>query len=421
MSYAALDVCRAVGDHPGVTAIHVIVGAGQAGGWAAIAMRQAGFTGRVLLVGDERWRPYERPPLSKAMLAGEPEPPVLFFHEQARYAELAIELLLGAAVEELDAAAHRIRLHGGTSLPYDKMLLATGGRARRLPLPGAEHVHLLRTIEDARAIRTRLASARRVICIGAGVIGLEIASSARGRGCEVTVLEAGPIAMGRCVSIEGARFIEALHRSAGVELRFEASVEAVEAQPDGSFQVICNDGVLAADCVIAGIGMQRNLDLAAGAGLAIDGGIMVDELGRTDAPGIYAAGDVAAFLHPHYRRRLRLESWRHAQNHGIAVGRVMAGEALPYDDIPWFWTDQHGVNLQVAGLPAEAARTVVRINQPPVFVAVHLAADDAVVGVTAAGSPRDIRAGTALIKARKPIDPVMLADPAVPLQRLLGR
>ena len=401
---------------------YVIIGAGQAGGWAAIGMRQAGFTGRILLVGEESWRPYERPPLSKAMLMADPEPPVLFFHDEGKYAEQGIELVLRTAAEEVNATAHQVGLRDGRVLAYDRLLLATGGRARRLAIPGGERALLLRTLEDARAIRARLAVGRRVVCIGAGVIGLEIASSARARGCAVTVLEAAPVAMGRCVSPEGARFVEALHRAAGVDLRMGVTIEAIERQPDGTEQVICRGGDrFVADCVIAGIGMERNLELAQAAGLAIDGGVVVNEFGQTSAPDIYAAGDVAAFLHPHYGRRLRLESWRHAQNHAIAVGRAMSGDAVPYDDIPWFWTDQHGANLQITGLPGEAARTVVRVNQPPAFVAVHLAPDDTVVGVTAAGSPRDIRAGTALIKARRPVDPVLLADPAVPLQRLLAR
>jgi 3-phenylpropionate/trans-cinnamate dioxygenase ferredoxin reductase subunit len=401
---------------------HIIIGAGQAGGWAAIGMRQAGFSGRILLVGEEIWRPYERPPLSKAMLTGETEPPVLFFHDEGKYAEQGIELLLGTAAEEVDAKAHRVRLRDGRVLAYDRLLLTTGGRARRLTIPGGERALLLRTLEDARLIRARLSVARRVVCIGAGVIGLEIASSACTRGCAVTVLEAAPVVMGRCVSPEGARFAEALHRAASVDLRLGVTIEAIECQPDGTEQVICRGGDrFVADCLIAGVGMERNLDLAQAAGLAIEGGIVVDEFGQTGAPDVYAAGDVAAFLHPHYGRRLRLESWRHAQNHGIAVGRAMSGDAVPYDDIPWFWTDQHGVNIQITGMPAEAARTVVRVNQPPAFVAVHLAADDTVVGVTAAGSPRDIRAGTALIKARRPVDPVLLADSAVPLQRLLAR
>lgn len=402
---------------------HVIVGAGQAGGWAAIAMRQAGYGGRILLVGEETWRPYERPPLSKEVLTQDPEPAVKYFHPEGRYAEHAIELLLGVAVQEVDIAGHLVRLSDGRTLGYDRLLLTPGGRARHLPVPGGEHALYLRTIEDARLIRSRLSQASRVICVGAGVIGLEIASSARQRGAEVTVLEALPRAMGRSVSPEGASFVEGLHRAAGVALHFGIIVDAIEAGASGELCVHCRSGArFAGDAVIAGVGMQRNLTLAEHAGLALEGGIVVDELGRTDAPDVYAAGDVTAFHHPLFDRRLRLESWRHAQNHGIAVGKAMCGDTTPYDDIPWFWTDQHGVNLQVAGLPADAARTLIRTNAPPKsFTAVHLAEDGSVIGVTAANNPRDIRAGQALIRSRHPVDQAALADPGVPLQQLIRR
>jgi NADPH-dependent 2,4-dienoyl-CoA reductase/sulfur reductase-like enzyme len=401
---------------------HVIVGAGQAGGWAAIAMRQAGYGGRIVLVGEEPWRPYERPPLSKEVLTDDPEPPVKYFHPEGRYAEQGIELLLGVAVRELDVAGRHVRLCDGRTLGYDRLLLTQGGRARHLPVPGGEHALYLRTLEDARRLRARLSEASRVVCIGAGVIGLEIASSARRRGAAVTVLEALPRAMGRSVSPEGAAFVETLHRQAGVALHFGVIVDAIEAAA-GEFRVHCRGGAsFAADTVIAGVGMQRNLTLAEHAGLALEGGIVVDELGRTSARDVYAAGDVTAFYHPLFDRRLRLESWRHAQNHGIAVGKAMCGDATPYDDVPWFWTDQHGVNLQVAGLPADAAHTVIRANAPPAaFTAVHLAEDGSVIGVTAANNPRDIRAGQALIRARQPVDRAVLADPGVPLQQLARR
>ena len=403
-------------------ATHVIVGAGQAGGWAAIAMRQAGFDGRIVLVGEEPWRPYERPPLSKAVLTDEAEPPIAYFHAAERYAEQRIELLLGTAVTGIEPEAHRVRLSDGQALDYDRLLLTVGGAARHLPVHGGDKALYLRTLEDARLIRARLAHARSVLCVGAGVIGLEIASSARARGCNVTVLEALPRAMGRSVSPEGAAFIETLHRNAGVALHFGVVVDAIEDIP-GGLRVTCRDGeMFTCDLVIAGVGMQRNLALAEAAGLSLEGGIVVDELGRTSAADIYAAGDVTAFHHPLFDRRLRLESWRHAQNHGIAVGKAMCGDTTPYDDIPWFWTDQHGVNLQVAGLPADAVTTIVRANTPPnVFTAVHLAADSSVIGVTAANNPREIRAGQALIKSRQPVEVAALSDSAVPLQRLLAR
>ena len=404
-----------------MAATFVIVGAGQAGGWAAVTLRQSGFDGRILLIGEEIWRPYERPPLSKAVLTEDPEPSVLYFHPEARYAELGIELMLGMPADALDPDAHTMRMADGQVVVYDRLLLATGGQARRLPVHGSGRALLLRTLEDARAIRERLGRVRRVLCIGAGVIGLEIASSARARGCDVTVLEALPRAMGRAVSAEGAAFIVGLHNAAGVALHFDVVVERLDAASDGGTIVTCRDGrTFAADLVVAGVGMQRNIALADRAGLALEGGIVVDEWGRTSAPDVFAAGDVAAFRHPLFGRRLRLESWRHAQNHGIAVARAMCGDAPPYDDVPWFWTDQHGVNLQVAGLPADAARTIVREGGPPdAFIAVHLAEDGSLLGVTAANNPREIRAGQALIKSRKVPDVGKLADARVPLQRLM--
>ena len=405
---------------------HVVVGAGQAGGWAAVAMRQAGFTGRIVLIGEEVWRPYERPPLSKAVLLEDPEPEVLYFHPEQRYAELGIELMLGVAVEAVQPDEHCLRLADGRRLDYDKLALTVGGVARRLPIAGGDRALYLRTLEDARAIRARLATAKRVVCIGAGVIGLEIASSACARGCAVTVLEALPRAMGRAVSPEGAAFIEGLHRAAGVALHFGVVVDRLEPAGDDGTRVVCRDGeAFEADRVVAGVGMQRNLALADAAGLALEGGIVVDEWGRTSAPDVFAAGDVTAFIHPLFGQRLRLETWRHAQNHGIAVGKAMVAANLPdgappYDDVPWFWTDQHKVNLQVAGLPAEAARTIVREGVPGGgFVAVHLDAAGAVIGVTAANNPREIRAGQALVKAHKVIEAAKLADGSVPLQRLM--
>jgi len=413
-----MDFVAGAREHSAMSETHLIIGAGQAGGWAAVTLRQAGFAGRIVLIGAEPWLPYERPPLSKAVLTAEIEPPIAYFRDSARYDAHGIETLTGVRAVEIDRRAHQVRLADGQILAYDRLLLATGGRARALTVPGAARALCLRTLEDARAIRARLATARQVVCIGAGVIGLEVAASARARGAAVTVLEAAARPMGRSVSPEGADFVARLHHDAGVDLRCGVAVAAIAPGPGGTERVLTADGgVFPADLVLAGVGMERALDLAAAAGLALDGGIAVDAWGRSSDPAIFAAGDVAAFLHPLFPdRRLRLESWRHAQNHGIAVGRAMAGgEVAPYDDIPWFWTDQHGVNLQVAGFPAEAARTVVRVDRDRVFVAVHLDAADRVIGITAAGSPRDIRAGTALIRAACPVDPRLVADASLPL------
>lgn len=223
------------------------------------------------------------------------------------------------------------------------------------------------------------------------------------------------------MSAEAAAFIERLHRSAGTAIHTGVRIESIDADHDHHVVTCADMAAIHADLVIAGIGMKRNDELAAQAGLGTDNGILVDERARTSVPNIFAAGDVAAFHHPFYGRRLRLEVWRHAQNQGIAAGKTMAGQETAYDDIPWFWTDQHGVNIQITGLVDEATRTIVRTDEPTRFVAVHLDDGDRVVAVTAAGSPRDIRPGTALIRSRRPVDPLLLADPNVTLADLARR
>ena len=396
----------------------VIVGAGQAGAHAAVAMRMAGLAGPLILVGAEPHPPYERPPLSKAVLTDEPEPQPGWFYPAARYQELAIELLTGVAAVAIDRAAARVVLADGRRLAYDRLLLATGGRARTLSVPGGERALTLRTLDDARRLRALLKPGARVVCIGAGVIGLEVASSAHSRGCAVTVLEAAATPLGRAMAPEMAHWVADLHRAAGVSLQFGVSVAAIEKDA-----VLCADGVrVPADLVTAGIGMARNTQLAEDAGLAVDNGIVVDAFGRTSADGVWAAGDVAAFWHPRLGRRLRLESWRHAQDHGLAVGRVMAGQSAPYDEVPWFWTDQHGRNIQVAGLPAEAARTVLRGGPTDAsFCAFHLDASGRVVAATGVNAPREVRAAMALIRGGSPVEDAKLADPTVRLQTLVAR
>lgn len=396
--------------------VHLIVGAGQAGANAAVAMREAGFAGRILLLGEEPHRPYERPPLSKAALTEDPEPDPSFFYKLEKYESLGIELMLGARAARLDIARRTLALADGTALPFDRLLLATGGRARTLPVPGAAHALTLRTLEDAHRIRARLRPGVRVVCIGAGVIGLETAASAHQRGCDVTVLEAAPGVMGRAMTPAMARWVERLHLARGVGLHLGAGVAAIE--PD---RVLCADGrAFPADLVIAGVGMVRNVGLAQEAGLEVDGGIVVDEFGRTGVQGIFAAGDVAAFWHPVLQRRLRLESWKHAQNHGIAVGRSMAGVATQYEDVPWYWTDQHGITIQVAGSPHEAATTVLRGDETAAnFSAFHLGPDGQLVAATGVNAAKDVRVAIAMIEKGLAPDPAKLADPSVKLQALL--
>ncbi|MDE2516911.1 MAG: FAD-dependent oxidoreductase [Rhodospirillales bacterium] len=394
---------------------HLVLGAGQAGSWAAMAMREAGFAGRILLLGAERVAPYERPPLSKAMLTAPAALPPPFFHPPERYAARDIALRLACPAAAIDVAAGCVVLEDGERVGFDRLLIATGGRARRLTIPGGQHALVLRDLDDAAALRARLAAAQRVICIGAGVIGLEVAASARTLGKAVTVLEEASRPMGRAVSAEAAAFIAGLHAAAGCTLRCATRVLAIEAA-GGGFIVHTDAGTLAADLVVAGIGMERNQEIAAAAGIATDRGIVVDARGATSAPGIYAAGDVTAFPHTLVPGLLRLETWRHAQNHAIAVARALCGQDGVYDDVPWFWTDQYGVNFQVAGLPGQAVRTVLRPDAR--FLALHLDAENRLIGAEGADAARDIRAAERLIRHRRVLAPAMLADPALTLTAL---
>lgn len=398
----------------------VIVGAGQAGGNAAVAARDAGYEGPITLIGAEAHPPYERPPLSKEALLAETLPGPQLFFSPAKLAERGIETRLGVRVAAIRAAAHEAVLSDGAVLPWEKLLIATGGRARALPVPGGERALLLRTHEDAAAIRARLAPGARVVCIGAGVIGLEIASSARARGCRVTVIEAADGVMGRVLSTPMATFMHERHAAAGVTVHLGTAVHAIEPAKEAAARVICGGFDVAADVVVAGVGIVRETALAETAGIVCPAAVPVDATNATSVADVYAAGDIAEFPHPLFGRRMVLETWRHAQNHGIAAGRAMAGKPAPYDDVPWFWTDQLGMNLQVAGLPREGVRTVWRGELGAAsFTAFHLDAEGCLIGAEGVGAAREIRAAQALIKSRKPADAAMLADPAVPAQKLM--
>jgi len=395
----------------------VIVGSGNAGLGAALELRRQGFSGRVLLLGAEPHLPYERPPLSKAHLAADGLPMPLLQSADLLAAQ-RIELRTGCRVEALDTTAARVHFADGGSEPYDQLLLATGGRARTLdPLAGGQHALTLRSYDDALALRARLAAPPgHLVVVGAGVIGLEVAATARGLGWRVTVLEGADRPMARMLTPELSGFMASLHAAAGVELRFGVALQALEPTADGRLGVQSAGGALDADLVVAGIGMQPDTALAAAAGLATDGGIVVDEFGRASAPAVHAAGDAASLWHPRFNRRLRLESWQHAARHGAATARTMLGRSEAYDEVPWSWTDQYDLNLQVLGLPAEADRSLLRGSPADrKFVALHLK-KRRLVGATLVNLGREMRPCKALIECGVELDLVRLADPAVSLR-----
>lgn len=393
----------------------VIVGAGECGTRAALTLRQAGWDGAVTLIGAEPEIPYERPPLSKPA-EGVPAPTPIATREQL--AGAGIDYRCGVAVTGIERATRRLALSDGGTLGYRGLLLATGARPRALPAapPPAQ---TYRTLADARALLGARLTGRRVVLIGAGLIGLELAAVMRARGAEVVVLEAGERALGRAVLPELAEAIVERHRAAGVRLHFGVTVARAEA---GGVRL--GDGRhIAADAVIVAIGVLPNAELAAAAGLAVADGIAVDPMLRTADPAIFAAGDCAAVWYPFYRTRLRFECWRNAQDQGIAAARSMLGGGEPFDRLPWFWSDQYELGLQVVGRADPALRTVRRDLGGAACVLFSVAGDGRLAAASGLGPgtavAKEVRLAERLIEAGIRPDPAALADPSANLKSLL--
>lgn len=393
-----------------------IVGAGEAGVAAAATFRQEGFTGRIALLCDEYRFPYERPPLSKEVLLGV-EADARLIRPESWYAEMHIDLHLGARVVDIAAADCQLTTNRGgdiAKLSYGKLLLATGARVRELA--GCTSVRYLRTFEEGEALRLALGSAKSIVVIGGGVIGLEVASSATALGLSVTVVDLAPRLMARALAPDVAHWLEALHKDAGVSVLTDVGSVEVEAR-DGGQTVVLGDGKrLPADLVIAGIGVVPNDGLAQLAGCRLDNGIVVDGSGRTTVENIFAAGDVAAFHHPTFGRQMRVEAWQHAGRHGSHVARAMLGVVDDYCEVPWFWTDQHGTNLQVTGIAAGSELTVWR-GETASRTGFHFISDR-LVGATTINNGRDMRPAAKLIAAGWRGDPELLVDTNTPLGKL---
>lgn len=392
----------------------IIVGAGHAGGRAALTLREEGYTGRLILIGDELHLPYERPPLSKGLLQGTAELAGYSLCDSARLAELGIEHIAGNPVTHLEPQQHRLQLADGQWLPYAGLLLATGGRARRLPQAQA-NVLYLRTHDEALALRSALRPGTRLVVVGGGFIGLEVAATARGLGCEVTVLEAGPRLAGRVLPPVISQALLDLHREHGVEVRLNVALESIQADA-----VLLVDGHrLPCDLIVVGIGMQPNLELAAAAGLEVGQGIRVDAYLRTSAPNIYAAGDVCEFrLDGLYQRQ---ETWRNAEAQGRHAALNLLGREVPFEALPGFWSDQYGWGLQTVGV---ITPTVVNRPLPSGgLLLFYLDADQHLQGACgwAPGSSvaKDIKLCERLISARIALDTASLANPELSLKLLL--
>ncbi|MFO1037620.1 MAG: FAD-dependent oxidoreductase [Geminicoccaceae bacterium] len=404
----------------------VVVGAGEAGARAVASLRERGYGGPLTLLGEEAHGPYERPPLSKGVLTAEDEqdgPPSIL--DPARLQSLAVAHRAGACAVAIDREAHLLLLADGASVPYTKLLLAVGAGPRRLHLAGAgpgDILHL-RTFGDALALRRRLRPGARIVIVGGGFIGLEVAESAVARGCRVAVVEAAPRILQRGVPEEIARRVAQVHLDAGVDLRTGVGLAGIERAGGKTAVALADGSTLPCDEVIAGIGAVPRTELAEAAGLAVENGIRVDDRLRTDDPAIWAAGDCCSFPHPLYGGgRMRLEAWRNAQDQGAAAAANMLGADEPYAKVPWFWSDQYDQTLQVAGL-ASFGRITVERKLDGAAMLFHLDQDGRLMAASAFGPngaiARDVKLAEMLIARRAQPDPDKLADRSVGLKSLL--
>jgi len=399
----------------------VIVGAGQAGGWAAQTLRSEGFKGRIVLIGDEAHRPYERPPLSKAVLAGDAHADSTHLLKPDAFDRLDIDWRPKVAATRIDRPARQVHLSQGEPVRYDKLILCNGGRARRLEVPGADlpGVFTLRSIEDAMALGAALSANKRLLIVGGGWIGLEVAATARKKGLDVTVVEAMDRLCERTVPPVISGYLHRLHSAHGVEVLLGTGVRALARAPEGGLSATLGDGrAIACDAVLVGIGLVANDALAREAGLACKGGVVVDSQCRSSDPDILAAGDVAAWHCEWAGRRMRLESWQNAQEQGIAAARAALGMAVNHQPLPWFWSDQYDVNLQIFGMPAPSHRVVVRGDPDSHGFVVFFLDQDKVVAALGPNCAKDLRFARRLIERRTSVDPERLADIRTPLAKL---
>lgn len=399
----------------------IIVGAGQAGGWAAQTLRKEGFDGKVVLIGEESHYPYERPPLSKAVLSGEALAESTHLIKTDAFEKLELDWRPNVRVTSIDRAGKQVLLSTGEQIGYDKLILCNGGRARPMQIPGADLPGLftLRSIDDAHALSKELCAGKSITVVGGGWIGLEVAATAREKGVKVTVVEAMARLCERTVPPEISEYLANLHARHGTEVLLGEGVTRFARNAEGTLTVTLRNGrEIVCDAVVIGIGLIPNDELARDAGLECDGGVVVDAQCRTSDENILAAGDVASWHCRWAGRRKRLESWQNAQEQGIAAARSALGLDVNHQPLPWFWSDQYGTNLQIYGMPDAKHRVVVRGDaQSDSFVLFYLEGNQvrAALGPNAA---RDLRFARRLIESHKVINPELLADTHVALSKL---
>lgn len=400
----------------------VIIGAGLAGAGAAEALRKHGYDGAITLLGDEPEGPYLRPPLSKEYLRGEVERESVHVHPEAFYAEHQIDLRTSTAVRAIAPAAHEVVLDDDRRLPFDRLLIATGARARALPVPGADlpGVVMLRTLADADALREAAAHAERIVVIGAGWIGSEVAASLRMLDRRVILVAPDAVPLERVLGPEIGGVYRDLHREHGVDLRPGTTVGAIMGSKRVEAVETADGARIAADLAVVAIGVRPNAELAQAAGLAVGNGIEVSATLETSVPGIFAAGDVASAWHPFFGRRLRSEHWANAKFQGSAAGRLLLGARLPFDRLPYFYSDQYDLSMEYTGRGEPSDQLVVRGNLADrAFVAFWLADGRVVAGMNA-NVPDVAKPIERLIRSRAAVDLDALADPSIPIDDLAG-
>src|SRR5215213_4560071 len=413
------------GWHPGgrglMAETFVIVGAGLAGGGAAATLREEGFDGRVVLIGAEPQPPYERPPLSSEYLRGESPFEQALFQPLDFYGENNIETRFGVRVTRVDATEKVIELDNGERVPYEALLVATGVRNRRIPIPGfdLEGIYGLRTVADSDHIHAEISPGRKAVVVGMGFIGSEVAASLRQSGVEVAVVDRNTVPLRRVLGEEVGRVVEEIHRDHGTELIFEDKVAAFEGAERVERVITQRGHRIECDFVVVGLGVEPVAELLAGTGVDIGNGVLVDEYCRTSVEGIYAAGDVANHYHPVFGRRIRVEHWQNALKQGPAAARSMLGKGDRYEEIPWFWSDQYDANLQYAGYHTEWDELVVRGSMEERNFVAFYRKDERVLAAVAVNRGKELRRSMRLIDAQRPVDTTKLRDPDVDLRTLV--
>lgn len=398
----------------------VIAGAGHAAGQAVATLRQKGYEGDIVLVGDEAWLPYQRPPLSKKFLAGEMPPERLYFKPPGFYEDAGVDVRLNSRIVAIDRQAGAIRTEAGDRIRYDQLVLALGSRARRLRVQGGDlaGIHYLRNIADVQRIRAEMARSPRIVIVGAGYIGLEVAAVARQLGHAVTVLEMADRVMSRVVSPEVAGFFQEQHADRGVMLRLSTSLQAFEGK-DRVEAITTTDGdSVATDLVVVGVGIRPNTELAEAAGLHVENGIVVDERCRTVDERIHAVGDCT--LHPNaiYGRRVRLESVHNALEQAKTAAADICGEDVEYTQVPWFWSDQYDIKLQIAGLSEGYDEVVMRRHPGDRTFSCLYIRRGRLIACDSVNAPRDFMQSKSLIAGRRSVAPDDIADASIALKDL---